>query len=69
MRPSIGVVTTNTSARITLTVPTNQLANPLLDHLVLSHKDAEASIPGDNPVAGEEDPGAGIEDFVALQKS
>jgi len=39
------------------------------DHELLSHKDAEASIPADDPVAGEEDPGAAIEDFVALYKA
>ena len=37
--------------------------NPL-DHDVLSHKDAKASSPKDVPVAGEEDPGAALEDFV-----
>jgi hypothetical protein len=35
------------------------------EHELLSHKEAEASIPDDNPVAGEEDPGAAVEDFVA----
>lgn len=39
------------------------------DHELLSHKDAEASIPKDDPVAGEEDPGAAIEEFVALGKT
>lgn len=35
-----------------------------LDHDVLSHKDAKASSPKDVAVAGEEDPGAALEDFV-----
>lgn len=39
------------------------------EHELLSHKDAEASIPADDPVAGEEDPGAAIEDFVAIYKA
>ena len=38
--------------------------NGPLDHDVLSHKDAKASSPKDVPVAGEEDPGAALEDFV-----
>jgi len=42
---------------------------PAGDHELLSHREAEASIPEDDPVAGEEDPGAAIEDFVALYKA
>lgn len=38
------------------------------DHELLTHREAEASVPEDNPVAGEEDPGAAIEDFVALNR-
>jgi hypothetical protein len=39
------------------------------EHELLSHKDAEAGAPDDNPVAGEEDPGAAVEDFVSLDKT
>ena len=38
--------------------------NDTENHATLSHKDAVASSPKDIPVAGEEDPGAALEDFV-----
>jgi hypothetical protein len=40
------------------------ITKPEADHMTLSHKDAKASSPKDVPVAGEEDPGAALEDLV-----
>lgn len=37
--------------------------------LVLSHSDAEAASPEDEPVCGEEDPGAALETLVTKKES
>jgi hypothetical protein len=39
------------------------------DHLILSHRDAEAGSPQDTPIAGEEDPGAALENFVEFAQN
>ena len=36
--------------------------------LVLSHKEAEAASPDDNPTTGEEDPGEALEGLVTREK-
>ena len=45
-------------------LPKVQPSKHNIGHLILSHEEAAAGSPQDTPIAGEEDPGAALEDFV-----